>query len=157
MAKISARAMSRMRYRDLPLSVRLEMREMSRAAFVSRIMKKAMSKPKVHVTFCEQYFRCLQLLEMGGDNHGMRKGDRCTVAWFERRHPRLATAIESRCSRLVEENKCSNADGPRHLTFDEIVGDREYIPSVHRISFSRDWYLYSGDGNDDAVKVIEDN
>ena len=146
----------RVAYKNLPDSEKLEIRESERQKFVRRSMQLVKRKLNPHRTFCEEYRKLLDVLQVGSDRHTSRPAHQCTVIWFERSYPRLAEILERKACSEVAAAICSDACGPRHMTDAEIMGQQEFECPVHHMRFSGDAYLYrTPDSFDDAVKIYE--
>lgn len=143
---------------DLSESELLELRQIAREKFMRRVMASIKSGKSKH-PFCVRYRRAMDAVQVGIEK-GMQPWQCVSVAWLMRSHPQTALAIERMNKLAVEMCGGGNADGPRHLTFDEICGcQRERRTQyVHHRAFSNDWYLYRDDSNanDDAVKCFEE-
>ena len=140
------------------LERRLEQRQAARCKFMRRVME-SLRNSKSKTAFCVRYLNAMTLIQVG-TMRGMQPWECVSVAWLMRSHPSTSAAIE-RLNKLAIDRACGgHADGPRHMTFDEIAGTevQRHQVVVFRNAFSRDWYLYRDDSNamDDMSKVIEE-
>lgn len=142
---------------DLSEAELLEQRETARRVFMRKVMVSLRSS-KSKQAFCVRYANAMTLVQVGIER-GMQPWQCVSVAWLMRSHPSTAAAIE-RLNKAAVDRACGgHANGPRHMTFDEIAGCELHRrkPMTHQDSFSRDWYLYREDSNasDDMARVIE--
>lgn len=143
---------------DLSEAELLERRQAARCKFMQRVMA-SLRNSKSKTAFCVRYLNAMTLIQVG-TMHGMQPWECVSVAWLMRSHPSTSAAIE-RLNKLAIEKACGgHADGPRHMTFDEIAGAEVQRRDVvlYRNAFSRDWYLYRDDSNamDDMARVTEE-